>query len=273
VVALNIKEGALVQKGVLLLKLFDGDLQANLKKLLVQLEIADKTEQRQRELLEIGGISQQDYDLSLLQVKNLNADIELTRVNISKTEIRAPYTGRIGLRNISPGAYISPLTLVTTISQVNQMKVEFNIPEKYSSMVRNGQEVQFTIEGSPEKYSANVIATESSVEANTRNLKIRALVKGNDKYLVPGTFAKVNMILGRNDAALMIPSQAIIPQAREKKVVVYRGGKALFASVTTGVRDSSNVQILTGLNPGDTIVTTGLLFVRPESPLQLSKIQ
>jgi membrane fusion protein, multidrug efflux system len=273
VVGLNIREGSIVQKGTLLVKLFDGDLQAELKKLLVQLQIAEKTEERQRELLEIGGISQQDYDLSLLQVKNLNADIELNKVNISKTAILAPYTGRIGLKNISPGAYISPLTLVTTISQVNQLKIEFNIPEKYSSQVRNGQEILFTIEGSPENYKANVIATESSVEANTRNLRIRAMVKENDKYLVPGTFAKVKMVLGRNEAALMIPTQAIIPQAREKKVVVFRGGKALFATVTTGVRDSSNVQVLTGLNVGDTIVTTGLLFVRPESSLQLSKIQ
>ena len=167
VVRLNIHEGTIVQKGTLLVKLFDGDLQAELNKLTVQLQIAEKTEERQRELLEIGGISQQDYDLSLLQVKNLNADMELIRVNISKTEILAPYTGRIGLRNISPGAYITPLILVTTISQVNLMKVEFNIPEKYSSQVSTGQEVFFTIEGSPENYKAKVIATESSVEANT----------------------------------------------------------------------------------------------------------
>ncbi len=273
VVSLNIREGGLVPKGTLLVKLYDGDIQAQLKKLLVQLQIAIKTEERQRELLDIGGISQQDYDLSLLQVKNLNADIELNKVNIDKTEIRAPYGGRLGLKYISPGAYISPLTLVTTISQVNQMKIEFNIPEKYSSQVGNGQEVLFTIEGSPENYKASVIATESSVEANTRNLKIRALVKGNDKYLVPGTFAKVNMILGRNDAALMIPTQAIIPQARDKQVVVYKAGKAMFAKVTTGVRDSSNVQVLSGLNAGDTVVTTGLLFIRPQSSLQLSKIQ
>ena len=185
VVYLNIKEGAMVSKGQLLVKLFDGDLQAQLKKLLVQLQIAEKTEERQRELLKISGISQQDYDLSVLQLNNIKADIELTRVNIAKTEIRAPYAGKLGLKNISPGAYISPTNILTTISQVNQLKIEFSIPEKYSSQIRNGMEVNFTMEGSPEIYKAAISATESSVEQNTRNLKIRALVKG--KRQIPGT--------------------------------------------------------------------------------------
>jgi len=129
IVSLNITEGALVHKGHLMVKLFDGDLQAQLQKLVVQQQIAEKTEERQRELLKISGISQQDYDLSVLQLNNIKADIELTRVSISKTEIRAPYAGRLGLKNVSPAAYISPSNVLTTISQVNQLKIEFSIPE------------------------------------------------------------------------------------------------------------------------------------------------
>ena len=129
VIQLNFKEGSTVAKDVLLLKLFDGDLQAQLKKLKVQLQIAEKTEERQKELLKISGISQQDYDLSLLQVNNIKADIELTMVNIGKTEIRAPYAGRMGLRNISLGAYITPANILTTLSQVNMKKISFSIPE------------------------------------------------------------------------------------------------------------------------------------------------
>jgi membrane fusion protein (multidrug efflux system) len=273
VVQLNIKEGAMVQKGTLLVKLFDGDLQAQLKKLQVQLQIAEKTEERQRELVKISGISQQDYDLSLLAVNNINADIELTKVNIDRTEIRAPYTGRLGLRYISPGAYISPSTIVTTISQVDQKKIEFSIPEKYSAQIRNGMEVRFSLTGSPKNYSAFVTATESAIEQNTRNLRIRATIKGNDSYLVPGNFAKVKVILGKNDRALMIPSQSIIPVARGKQVVVYRNGDVSFNTITTGLRDSSNVQVLNGLNPGDTLITTGLLFLRPDSKVKLTKIQ
>jgi membrane fusion protein (multidrug efflux system) len=273
VVYLNIKEGATVSKGQLLVKLFDGDLQAQLKRLQVQLEIADKTEERQKELLTIGGISQQDYDLSLLQLNNIKADMELLRVNITKTEIRAPYSGKLGLKNISPGAYISPANILTTISQVNQLKVEFSIPEKYSSQIRNGMEVNFGVEGSPGVYKAAISATESSVEQNTRNLKIRAIVKGGDSYLIPGNFAKVEIILGRNENAIMIPSQAILPVARGKQVVTQKNGQVKFNNIITGVRDSSSVQVLDGIAIGDTLITTGLLFIRPDSKLKLTRIQ
>lgn len=273
IVSLQIREGANVGRGQLLAKLFDGDLQAQLKKLQVQLAIAEKTEERQRELLKIGGISQQDYDLSLLSLSNLKADIELTQVNIGKTEIRAPYAGKLGLKNVSPGAYVSPTNILTTISQVGQLKIEFAIPEKYSAQIRNGMEVGFNIEGSPNTYKAGISATESSVEENTRNLRIRAIIRNPDRYLVPGNFAKVSIILGRNEEAIMIPSQAIIPVARGKQVVIMKAGAPAFTPITTGVRDSTNVQVTEGLKAGDTLITTGLLFIRPESKLKLTKIQ
>jgi membrane fusion protein (multidrug efflux system) len=147
VVQLNIPEGSAVRKGTLLVKLFDEDLQAQLKKLQVQLEINAKTAERQKELLKISGISQQEYDLSELAVSNLKADIDLLKVSISKTEVRAPFDGRIGLKNISLGAYVSPTNLVTTISQVGQLKLEFSVPEKYSDLMRKGRPMSFTIAG------------------------------------------------------------------------------------------------------------------------------
>jgi membrane fusion protein (multidrug efflux system) len=270
---LNIREGAVVPKGSLLVKIYDADLQAQLNKLLVQLQIAEKTEERQKELLKIGGIAQQDYDLSTLQVSNIKADIELTRVNISKTEIRAPYNGRLGLKSISPGAYISPTTLITTITQMNQMKIEFSVPEKYSAQINNGLTLDFMLDGSTKSYKANVLAREGSVDQNTRNLRIRAVVQGGaDQFLVPGTFAKVRMILGENRNAIMIPSNAVIPQARNKQVALYRGGMASMIDIDTGIRDSSNVQVLSGLKAGDTLVTSGLLFIKPGTKLKLSKI-
>jgi membrane fusion protein (multidrug efflux system) len=270
---LNIREGAVVPKGSLLVKIYDADLQAQLNKLLVQLQIAEKTEERQKELLKIGGIAQQDYDLSTLQVSNIKADIELTRVNISKTEIRAPYNGRLGLKSISPGAYISPTTLITTITQMNQMKIEFSVPEKYSAQINNGLTLDFMLDGSTKSYKANVLAREGSVDQNTRNLRIRAVVQGGaDQFLVPGTFAKVRMILGENRNAIMIPSNAVIPQARNKQVALYRGGMASMIDIDTGIRDSSNVQVLSGLKSGDTLVTSGLLFIKPGAKLKLSKI-
>lgn len=273
VVKLNIPEGSFVKKGTLLVKLFDEDLQAQLKKLQVQLEINAKTAERQKELLSIGGISQQEYDLSELAVNNLKADIELVKVNISKTEIRAPFDGRLGLKAISDGAYISPTTLVTTISQVGQLKMEFSVPEKYSDLMRKGRNVTFTIAGSPKTFNASVLATESVIEANTRTLRVRTIVKGNDPLLVPGAFAKVGLKLDENDKALIIPTQAVVPQARNKRVVLYNNGAVKYQIVTTGIRDSSFVQITDGLKLGDTVITTGLLSIRPESKIKLSKVQ
>jgi len=272
IVQLDIPEGRVVQKGTLLVKLFDGDLQAQLKKLQVQLSIAEKTVERQKALLEISGISQQEYDLSQLQANNLNADIELVKVSIGKTRIVAPYTGKIGLKNISLGAYVTPTNILTTISQVNNLKLEFTVPEKYSEMMSKGRTVNFNITGSNKTYTASIMATESFIEANTRSLKVRAMVTGNQKELVAGGFANVALQFGKSDESLVIPTQAVIPQARDKKVILFKEGKPEFIVVTTGIRDSSYIQIIDGLKAGDTILTTALLAVRPESKVSLTKV-
>ena len=273
IVGLYINEGANISKGALVVKLFDGDLQAQLKKLKVQLQIAEKTEERSRELLKLNGISQQDYDLSFLQVSNIKADIELIETNIAKTEIRAPYSGKIGFRNVSMGAYITPSTIVTTIRQINQLKLQFSIPEKYSSKIQTGQLIPFTVAGSNQKFLAKVYASESIVSETTRGLNIRCLIQQSDAALVAGGFAKVDVDFAKNDNAILVPSQAILPQARGKKIVLYRDGVATFVDVQTGVRDSANVEIISGVKAGDTIVTTGLIGIRPDAKIKLSKVQ
>jgi membrane fusion protein, multidrug efflux system len=269
----KIVEGASVQKGALLAKLFDDDLQAQLKKLQVQLEIAQKTLERQRELLKIQGISQQEVDLSELQVNNIKADMELVRVSISKTEIRAPYAGKLGLRNVSLGAYISPTTLLTTIRQLNQLKLDFTVPEKYGSLFPKGKQVQFAVAGSRRTYTATVLATEAKVAAESRSLTIRASVAGSDPVLLPGAFARVTLNTGGAGQSVVVPSQAIIPQARGKKIVVFKAGSPEFRDVETGIRDENFVQVLEGVQIGDTIVTTGLMAIRPNSKLVLKKIE
>ncbi len=272
VIQLNIPEGAIVNKGVLLVKLFDQDLQAQLRKLEVQLKIAEKTVERQKELLAINGISQQDYDLSSLTADNLKADIQTIQIAISKTEIRAPYAGQVGLRNVSLGSYLSPTDIVTTVREVDQLKLEFSVPEKYAKSIGKGYVVKFRVDGGKIDHSATVIATEGNVDQTTRTLKIRAMVKSQNKELVPGVFARVNLQLGQDNLALMIPSQAIIPQARNKQVIVLRKDSALFSVVETGVRDSAYVQVLSGLKRGDTIITTGLMAIRPSAKIKISKV-
>ncbi len=187
----------------------------------VQLSIAQQTEKRQSELLKISGISQQDYDLSLLSVRNLQADINILQTSISKTAIRAPFSGTLGLRNISNGAYITPQTIITTLRQTNQLKVEFTVPERYGTKMQTGKLVYFTIEGNSENYLAKVIATENDIAVDTRSLRVKAVVDKTNTQLIAGSFAKVKIILDRNETALMIPTQAVIPQARNKKVHIY----------------------------------------------------
>jgi len=271
-VYLNINEGKTVGKGALLAKIYDGDLQAQLKKLQVQLAVAEQTVSRMGELLKINGVSQQEYDLSALQVNTIRADMEIVRTGISRTEIRAPFGGTLGLKNVSAGAYISPATTLTTIRQNSQLKLDFTLPEKYSSSFRIGQSVDFSIEGNPRTYSARIIAAESGISENTRSLNIRALVSNNDGKLLPGIFAKVATNFNTDPNGLMVPSQAILPQARGKKLVIYRGGVASFTDVVTGLRDSALVQIISGVKQGDTVITTGLMSLKPDAKVSISKI-
>lgn len=273
IVQLNINEGAEVKQGALLVKLFDKDLQAQLKKLNVQLQIAIKTEERQRELLSIKGISQQEYDLTALQVDNLNADIEAIKIAISQTEIRAPYDGKIGLRNVSLGSYLSTSDIVATIRQVNQLKLEFSVPEKYAKSIHRDYRIKFRVDGGSTEHTGVVLATESGVDQATRTLRVRALVNGNSSELVPGIFAKVKLQLGNDTTALLVPTQAVIPQARNKQVILLRGDSAVFTVVETGLRDSAFVQITSGLKQGDTVITTGLMAVRPNAKIKINKLK
>lgn len=273
VVGLYIQEGGFVKKGALLVKLFDDDLQAQLRKLEVQLEISEKTEERNKELLQLKGLSQQDYDLSFLQVSNIKADIALLKTNIARTEIRAPFDGKLGFRNISIGAYVTPLTVITTIRQVNQLKLQFSVPEKYTSTIRPGRLITFRTDSSPQKFTAKVYAAESTVNQDSRGMNVRCIVQSMGPALIAGAFAKVDMDFAKNPQAILVPTQAVLPQARTKKLIVYRKGFAKFVEVETGIRDSANVEITHGVKPGDTIVITGLLAVRPGAKITLSKVQ
>lgn len=272
VVSINLPEGRSVRKGELLLKVFDEDLRTQLQKLATQLKQAEITEQRLGDLLKVKGVSQQEYDLAVLQVQTLKSEIELVRINVGKTELRAPYDGIIGLRKISPGAYVTPAAAVATIRSAQALKLDFSVPEKYSALLRVGQTVNFTVGGDPKPHTATVQATEQSISADTRNLQVRALVR-DGRGLLPGSFAEVSLSLGNKMHALLIPNQAIIPQARDKKVIVSKNGKATFVTVKTGVRQAGMIEITDGITAGDTVAITGMLFLRPDAPLQFSKIE
>lgn len=271
-VYLNAAEGKQVGKGTLLAKIYDGDLKAQLNKLTVQLKVQEQTAKRYEELLKINGVSQQEYDMIVLQSSNLRADMEIIRSNIMRTEIRAPFSGTLGLKMVSPGAYVSPQTVITTIRQNSELKLDFTLPERYTGKLRPGQLVSFTAEGNDKTYNAKVVATESGLSEESRSLNVRALITNNDNTLLPGIFVKVKLGFEPDTSAIMIPSQAIVPQARGKKALLYKGGTVAFTDIQTGLRDSARVQVLSGLQPGDTIITTGLMGLKPGGKVQLGKI-
>jgi membrane fusion protein, multidrug efflux system len=272
VVFLNLPEGKFVKMGTLLVKLFDSDLQAQIQRSQAQLLIAEQTKKRQSELIKINGISQLDYDQTVLQVNSIKADIEVLKVQIRRTEVLAPFDGMIGLRNISMGAQVSSGTPLATIRSVNQLKLDFSVPEKYTQDVKTGKKISFHVQGDEKAHDATVIATEEGIDASTRNLKVRAVVNNQGVLLTPGTFANVELKLGENKNSIMIPTQAVIPQERNKQVIVAKHGKARFVSVETGVRQASNIEVLDSIAAGDTVVTTGILFIKPGMKLKFSKV-
>jgi membrane fusion protein, multidrug efflux system len=273
VTAVYFKEGSYVSQGSMLLKLYDGDLQAQLQKLRIQLKTAEQTTARYESLLKIGGVSQQEYELQLLSVNTIKADMNIVQTSISKTSLRAPFSGKIGITNITKGAFISPQTLIATLRKVSQLKLDFTVPEQYGNKMKNGTAVQFTVEGSGDIFQAVVSATENIIAEENRSLRVIANVKQPGSVLIAGAFAKVKVPLGDNNNALMIPTQSVIPDARNKKVIVLREGITAMEIVTLGFRDSARVEVTSGLKAGDTILVTGLLTAaKPGSKVIVNKI-
>lgn len=272
IIELNLKEGSAVAKGTLLVKLFDADLQATLKKLNAQRETAEKTEKRLKQLLVINGIGQQEYDNALTQLNGIKADIEYAQAQISKTEIRAPFNGVVGLKNVSIGAYVSAATNIASLQQIDPLKIDFTVPEKYFSNLRKGDAVKFTVDGLSENFNGKVFAIEPKVDEASRSIKVRALVQNTATKLFPGSFAKIDLGLKGVEGALMVPTQCIIPEARNKKLIVVKDGKADFRIVETGVRNETYIQVLSGIEAGDTIVATAIMYLKPNAGVKVVKV-
>jgi len=273
VVKINLPEGKAVKEGTLLVKLFDDDLQANLKKLQAQLAIQEQIFNRQSELLRVNGISQNEFDQTTLQVSSIKADIEVQKALIRKTEIFAPFDGIIGLRNISIGAEVTPSTHLATIRSIDKLKLDFSVPEKYSSAIQPGMRVKFILYNRENQYDATVFATEQGIDADTRNLRVRAVVESRSDDLIPGAFTNVWLRLNENNNALVVPTQAIIPREQYKSVIVARNGKAHIVQVKTGIRTPSEIEIIEGLQAGDTVITSGILFLKENAKLFYSSVK
>ena len=272
VISILFREGSSVKKGDLLVKLNDADYRSQLSKLESSRKLLIEKADRQKQLFELNGISRQEYDESLNQLAAVEADLQFVRAQIEKTEIRAPFDGHVGLKYVSEGSFVSQDVRIASIQQMNPLKVDFSLPEKYSSYVRAGQKITFSIEGDTTMHSGEVYAVEPRVDPATRSIRIRALATNPGNRILPGVFAKVNFGLNHTGEAVLIPTQAIIPILKGKKVLVAENGMAISRVITTGIRQEKNVEIITGLQQGDTLITSGIMQLRDSMPVTVKVI-
>lgn len=269
VIGVHFQEGTRVQKGALLLKINDSELQAQLVRKESEEKLAASDESRKRSLFEGKAISQEEYDKSLNALRIVQADMNVTKSLIAKTEIRAPFDGVIGLRYVSEGGYVSPNMLAATMQDIDPMKVEFSVPEKYAHQLRDGLEIAVHIGEEPVEYKGTVYAVESKIDPGTRTIKARARIPNPDGRLIPGSFARVDITLAEIPNAIVIPTSALIPELNGAKVFVCENGVAKSIPVETGLRTERDIQIISGLHASDTLVVTGLLQLSDGRKIQI----
>lgn len=264
------KEGTNVNKGQLLIKINDQELQAQLSQALTRQKLAAETEYRANMLLKKEAISKEEYDIALADLRTAQAQTQVIKAQLAKTSIMAPFSGRIGLRAVSNGDYLTPTTSVARLVSMNPVKITFSIPEKYSSQIRENTEFTFNVAGSAKAFTGKVYAIEPGIETTTRTLQVRAQAPNPNGTLLPGSFAKINLPLSSIEDAILIPTQAIVPVQNGKKVFVSASGQAKEVMVETSTRTANDILVLSGLKPGDTVLTTGVMSLKDGSPVKVS---
>lgn len=270
--SINFKEGSTVTKGQVLFKVNDIELRAQLAQVKTAQNLASENERRAKLLLQKEAISQEEYDIASADFFSAKAQTQLIQAQLSKTTVRAPFSGKIGLRYISQGTYVTPTTLIAKLVNTNQLKITFSIPEKYASQMKVNNTLSFTTAGSKEKFTAKIYAIEPEIEVATRTLKLRAIAQNPEGKLFPGTFANVTLPLEKLTNALLVPTEALIPIQNGKKIFVSKNGQAKEVLVETGARTDKNILITSGLKAGDTVLTSGVMTLKDGSPVKV-KIQ
>jgi membrane fusion protein (multidrug efflux system) len=262
VIGIFFDEGKTVTEGQLLLKVDDSELQAQLKRAEYQLALSGERLNRQKILLEKDAVSREEFDQVQTDYNILQTDIDLLKTKIAKTEIRSPFSGTIGFRGISLGSYLQLNTIIARLIDQNKLKLEFAIPEKYASTCFTGNKIKFRTEVSPDEFEAIVYAVDPKVDVATRTITVRGLYNNVNGKLLAGMFARINLIINQSDEVILIPTESIVQEMEGKKVWIVSNGKALSKPITTGFRSNNQVEVVTGLQIGDTIMVTGLMQVR-----------
>jgi membrane fusion protein (multidrug efflux system) len=271
VASIAFEEGSRVGKGQLLVKINDAELRAQLSRAESRLAIARSEADRQKQLFDQTLTSEREYTNAVNEADVASAETALIRAQLAKTEVRAPFAGVVGLRSVSEGSYVAPTTLITTLRDISTVKIDFSIPERYAGRLAAGNRVGFRVQGSPRSYAATVYALETGIDETTRTLRVRARASNADGALVPGAFADVTVPLVEREG-LTIPAYALIPELKGHMVFVYQNGSAQPRSVEIGTRTEERVEIAAGLEPGDTVITSALLQLKPGAPVRLSGV-
>ncbi len=262
------EEGMRVRKGDVLFELDAADLRAGLGKLAVQTRLAQAMLDRTEKLSGEGLSNQQELDLARARLDELVSEKQVLQVTLDKTLLRAPFSGTMGLRRVSEGAWVSPSTPLATLQDTSALKLDFTLPERYAGSVKQGEAFRFRVEGQPESYTGKIAAIEPAVDASTRSLLVRGLVDGGSA-LLPGTAASVELPL-RVERALLVPSIAIVPGIEGRRVYVAEQGRAKAVPVEVGYRTSDRAQLLSGVKEGDQVIVTNLLRLRDGLPVAVS---
>lgn len=265
--SINFEEGTMVSKGQILFKVNDIELRAQLAQVKTAQGLASENERRAKLLLQKEAISQEEYDIASADFRSAKSQTQLIAAQLAKTTVRAPFSGKIGLRSISKGTYATPETVIAKLVNTSQVKITFSIPEKYASQMKVNGTLSFTTAGSSEKFTAKIYAIEPEVEIATRTLKLRAIANNPEGKLYPGTFANVTLPLDNIPNALLVPTQALIPIQNGKKIFVSQNGKAKEIVVKTGARTDKDILITSGLKAGDTVLTTGVMTLKDGMPV------
>ncbi len=273
VTKVNFKEGQYVTKGTPLLYLNDNELQAQYQRLQYTQKLVQTQESRQKQLLAREAISQEEYDIVLNQYNTALSDIKLVQAQLEKTVIRAPFNGLLGLRQVSEGAVINAANIIVRIVNIDPIKLEFSIPERYAGLVTVGSSIYFSSESSTEEVEGKVYAFEPQIDAATRTLKLRAQSPNKSSKYLPGMFVKIRFVLDVKEDALLVPAEAVIPELSGYKVfVVGADGNAEQRIIEIGTRTDTQVQVISGLKEGDLVLTTGVMQVRQGMPVKPTTI-
>ncbi|MBN2172899.1 MAG: efflux RND transporter periplasmic adaptor subunit [Bacteroidales bacterium] len=270
VLSIFFKEGDKVSKGQPLIKIDDRIWKARLKGLKSQLSIARSDSTRNAALIDVQGVSQEAVDKTNAQIQELHAQIEELQVNISLANVTAPFTGRLGMRDFSVGAYLSQGMTITRIVQADKLKVDFEMPGRYIQNIKLGEQIQMIYHD--DTLTAKVYAIDPRIDPNSRTIRIRCELPNPGEKYVPGIFASVIIPTNITQNALVVPTSAVIPALNTQTLYVYHAGKAFRKEVELGDRTNVEVQIMSGLNPGDTILLTGLMMVKDNMPVQIKEI-